>query len=120
MLVDKDTPDIHVKQLHIYGTLEVESENSIDHTIKAEVILVSGSMAQLVVGWPDKPYPNNVLIQLVGDHATEDVPISSSLNLGAKALGVFGKLQLYGEPRDIVWTSLSETLDLGQVGYSEF
>ena len=115
MLVDKDTPQIEVKRLNIYGTLEIGGDDTIDHVIKAEIILISGSMAQFIVGWPDKPYPNNLIIQLVGNHTTEDLPLTNSLNLGSKAIGVFGKLQLYGTSRgDVIWTTLSKTLEVGK------
>lgn len=115
MMISKDTPFIQVKRLNIYGTLEVNSDDATDHVIKAEIIFISGSMAQFIVGWPDKPYPNNLLIQLTGNHTTKDLPLTSSLNLGSKAIGVFGKLQLYGMPRsDVIWTTLSETLESGQ------
>ena len=73
---------------------------------------ISG-LGQLIIGYPDRPYPNNVLIQLVGNHTTKDLPITNSLNLGSKALGVFGNLNLYGKPIEVVWTSLSETMSVG-------
>lgn len=115
MMVDKDAPLIEIKRLNIYGTLEVGGDDTIDRVIKAEIIFISGSMAQFIVGWPDKPYPNNLIIQLMGNHTTEDLPLTSSLNLGSKAIGVFGKLQLYGTPRgDVSWTTLSETLEVGK------
>ena len=115
MLIDKDTLQIEVKRLNIYGTLEIGGDDAIDHVIKAEIILITGSMAQFIVGWPDKPYPNNLIIQLVGNHTTEDLPLTNSLNLGSKAIGVFGKLQLYGTSRgDVIWTTLSKTLEVGQ------
>ncbi|XP_066933159.1 fibrocystin-L-like [Clytia hemisphaerica] len=114
MMIDKDSPRVHVKRLNIYGTLEVDGDDGIDHEIKAEIIFVSGSLSQFIIGWPDKPYPNNVIIQLVGDHATEDLPLTSSLMLGSKAIGVFGKLQLYGKPRGATWTKLSKTLNSGE------
>ena len=117
MMIDKDAPLIEIKRLNVYGTLEVGGgDDEIDHVIKAEIIFISGSMAQFIVGWPDKPYPNNVIIQLMGNHTTEDLPLTSSLNLGSKAIGVFGKLQLYGKPRDgdIMWTILAETFEVGK------
>lgn len=69
-------------------------------------------MGQLIIGWPEKPYPNNVLIQLVGDHSTPDMPVTNDLNLGSKALGVFGNLMLFGK-NNTSWTSLDATLDAG-------
>lgn len=113
MLIDEKTEVIKLDQLHIFGTLEIDGDNDVNHVIQANIIFIAGPLGQLIVGWPDKPYPNTLLMQLTGDHNSKDMPITSSLNLGSKAIGVFGNMQLYGKPVPTVWTTLAETLDVG-------
>lgn len=40
------------------------------------------------------------------------MPVTNDLNLGSKALGVFGNLRLFGQP-NVAWTSLDATLAVG-------
>ena len=100
-----------LKRLFIYGVLELE--NGRDHTLRAEIVLISGLHGMLIAGWPDKPMPNNVIISLFGNHGTKDMPLTRNLNLGAKALGVFGRLQLFGKRHNVHWTRLSKTINVG-------
>ena len=100
-----------LKRLFIYGVLELE--NGRDHTLRAEIVLISGLHGMLIAGWPDKPMPNNVIISLLGNHNTKDMPLTRNLNLGAKALGVFGRLQLFGKRHNVHWTRLSKTINAG-------
>ena len=100
-----------LKRLFIYGVLELE--NGRDHTLRAEIILISGLHGMLIAGWPDKPMPNKVIISLLGNHDTKDMPLTNNLNLGAKALGVFGRLQLFGKRHNVHWTRLSKTINVG-------
>ena len=100
-----------LKRLFIYGVLELE--NGRDHTLRAEIVLISGLHGMLIAGWPDKPMPNNVIISLLGNHNTKDMPLTRNLNLGAKALGVFGRLQLFGKRHNVHWTRLAKTINTG-------
>ena len=100
-----------LKRLFIYGVLELE--NGRDHTLRAEIILISGLHGMLIAGWPDKPMPNKVIISLLGNHDTKDMPLTNNLNLGAKALGVFGRLQLFGKRHNVHWTRLAKTINTG-------
>ena len=100
-----------LKRLFIYGVLELE--NGRDHILRAEIILISGLHGMLIAGWPDKPMVNNVIISVLGNHDTKDMPLTSNLNLGAKALGVFGRLQLFGKRHNVHWTRLAKTINTG-------
>lgn len=93
MIVDTAIPKL--KRLYIYGTLEIPP--GMDHKIQAEIILISGLNGNLIVGWPDKPMVNNVIISLLGNHDTKDLVMPKGPVLGAKALGVFGRMQLFGK-----------------------
>ena len=57
--------------------------------------------------------PNNVIIRLLGDHDTKDLPLPRGPNLGSKALGVFGRLELWGRQHSVHWTRLSVTMEIG-------
>ena len=57
--------------------------------------------------------PNDVIIRLLGDHNTKDLPLPNGPNLGAKALGVFGRLDLFGRPHLVHWTKLNATMEIG-------
>lgn len=108
MVFDMQKPVI-LDRLYVYGALEFGNQ-TFDQVLKANVILISGLAGQLVVGFPDAPVLSNVLISLTGNHDTRDMPLNANLNLGSKALGVFGLLQMYGRPHKVHWTRLNETL----------
>eukprot|EP00795_Rhopilema_esculentum_P009048 gene9048-16692_t len=106
IVVDIQTP--RMDRLYIYGTLELE--NGRNHNISANMIFISGLYGSLVVGWPDKPMVNNVIIRLLGNHQTKDLALNNGLNVGAKALGVFARLQMFGKQRSVYWTALAQTV----------
>ena len=91
----------------IYGALELLDE--LDHTIEADTIIIAGG--RLVVGWPDMPFNNTAIFTLHGSRVSPEIilpPIGPVL--GAKAIGVFGQLILYGQERSVIWTHLAETV----------
>ena len=108
MVADTTLPVMKV--LYIYGTLELE--NGRNHKLQANIIIITGLSGMLIAGWADKPMPNNVLISLIGNHDTKDLPLPNGPNLGAKALGVFGRLQLFGKKHKIHWTRLAQSIDV--------
>ena len=59
-----DTKPAPLGRLYVYGILELE--NGRDHELKATHILISGLNGMIIVGWPDKPMLNNVIISLMG------------------------------------------------------
>ena len=104
MVLDEVPPLL--TRLYIYGVLEIGDE--IDNVLSAEIIMIQGDLAQLVAGFPDAPHTHKFDILLRGNHETPDQPLPDGPNLGAKALGVFGKLQLHGLDVGRTWTRLSE------------
>ena len=67
----------------------------------------------MIVGWKDKPHPGNVLISLQGNWDSPDMPLNYGPNVGSKAIGVFGSLEMHGTPRDVYWTRLNKTAEAG-------
>ena len=109
MVVDTDVPKLN--RLYIYGSLELQIGR--DHVISANLILITGQNGMLRVGYPNRTMPNDVIIRLLGNHDTPDLPLPRGPNLGAKALGVFGKLELFGRKHRVHWTRLSATMEIG-------
>ncbi|XP_054766411.2 fibrocystin-L-like [Lytechinus pictus] len=112
-IVANDTlPWMH--KLFIYGTLEID--DSKDMVINATYILIQGG--RLIAGFNEtRPFTHELRIILNGHHFTQDIPLPNGPNLGSKALGVFGTLDLHGVPRDVTWTHLASTVEAGD---SEF
>jgi len=104
MVLDENPPPMI--RLMIYGVLEIADE--MDMTLSAEIIMIQGDTAQLVAGTADAPYQHNFDLILMGNHETEDQPLPDGPNLGAKALGVFGMLQLHGKDVGRTWTRLAQ------------
>ena len=105
MVLDEVPPPL--TRLYIYGVLEVG--DTINNELSAEIVMIQGDLAQLVVGFSDAPHTHNFDLILRGNHTTPDQPLPDGPNLGAKALGVFGKLQMHGMDVGQTWTTLSET-----------
>ena len=84
-----------------------------DMQLSAEIILIQGDTAQLVAGTAEEPYQNNFELILRGNHTTPDQPLPNGPNLGAKALGVCGKLQMHGQDVGRTWTRLAATAAAG-------
>ncbi|XP_041477742.1 fibrocystin-L-like isoform X1 [Lytechinus variegatus] len=104
-----------MNKLFIYGALELSDGR--DFTLRATYILIQGG--RLIIGHNDSaPFTHNVRIILDGDHNTPDLPLTSNLNLGSKALGVFGALDIHGKAPDVTWTRLGATVNPGDSSIS--
>ena len=103
MVMDESPPPL--TRMYIYGVLEIDDQ--MDMTLSAEIILIQGDLAQLVAGTMDEPYQHNFELILRGNHYTEDQPLPNGPNLGAKALGVCGKLQMHGLDVGTTWSRLA-------------
>ncbi|XP_022094388.1 fibrocystin-L-like [Acanthaster planci] len=108
MLADVQLPVMN--KLVIYGGLEIE--DSQDNKLEATYILIQGG--RLVIGYSEeRPFQHEMKILLNGHHFTEQISLPSGPNLGSKALGVFGGLDIHGKNRSIYWTQLSATVSPG-------
>ena len=66
-----------------------------------------------MAGTAETPYQHNFEMILMGNHETPDQPLPNGPNLGAKALGVFGKLQMHGQDVGMSWTRLAQDSPAG-------
>jgi hypothetical protein len=105
-----DVPLPKLKVLRIEGGLELDA--GIDHYLEVEVIFINGG--QLIVGWEDKPILRNVSIVLTGEKSSPAFTLPDGLTkMGGKSIGVYGGLDLHGEPRSVVWTRLARSAMAG-------
>ena len=91
------------------GRLDVHGELLFDETkprtkLEAESVVVLGG--SLVAGSAAKPFLGDIEIVLNGDRFSPFVAVSEGLDTGNKALVVLGGMQLYGIPRNRLWTHL--------------
>ncbi|CAH1775752.1 unnamed protein product [Owenia fusiformis] len=108
MVADVQLP--WMKKLYIYGTLEIA--NTQDNILNCSHVLIQGG--RLIVGFNEtEPFLFNFQLILRGEHATPDMPLPEGPNMGAKALGVFGGLDIHGISRAVYWTQLSQTAQAG-------
>jgi hypothetical protein len=82
LIIDEPLP--RLTGLIIEGGLSAETDASLDLTIEADYIIVSG---RLVIGWPNEPFPGTAKILLHGDYSTLSYQVGSGPELGAKFLG---------------------------------
>ena len=109
MVMDMNQSRVIVNRLFVDGVLEFN--DSMSHHLTANIIFIRG---RLIAGWPTKPMLNTVTISLIGNHDSPDLPIANGPNVGAKSIGVFGSMQLYGRVPNTTWTRLSKTLWKGE------
>jgi hypothetical protein len=73
-------------KLVIYGVLELDGTNGTKNfVLNCTYIIIMGG--RLIVGWPDNPFPGQVLILLNGEHSTPRYPTTSGPPVGSKAIG---------------------------------
>ena len=56
-------------------------------------ILIQGPNARLIIGTENSPFTHDVVLTLTGRRNDVDLPLTRTLNLGSKAIGVFGNVR---------------------------
>ena len=109
VLIDTEIP--RIRRLFIEGELEIE--DSRDHTIEADLIVINGGA--LIAGSEENPFVNNIRFVLHGNNSSPEYRLDdmASPTVGAKAMGVFGQLILYSSVPNVTWTFLSEAAAAG-------
>jgi hypothetical protein len=99
-----------MKTLRIEGFLELDPATN--NKLQAEIIFINGG--QLIVGFEDTPVTANVDIVLKGTRGSINYTLPDGIgNIGGKAIGVYGGLDLHGAPRYPTWTQLKSTAQSG-------
>ena len=109
LIVDEPLPQLGSIIIYDYATLELQ--DTMDHVINCTHILIHGG--QLVAGEliDDIPpsFEHSITINLLGDTSTYDFPLPNGPIMGAKSIGVFGKLILNSHETASAWTKLNVT-----------
>ncbi|XP_042362122.1 fibrocystin-L-like [Plectropomus leopardus] len=122
VVLDSDTPPLN--KLTVVGVLEIpdDMKNSSSRparaapeysTVVVDAVYISIQGGRLIAGWDDEPFRGELHIKLRGNHRTPDWPLPNGPNQGSKVLGVFGTLELYGQPLNVYHTKLAATADAG-------
>ena len=108
-----DVSAIVVDNLTICGGLEFV--NGMNYVLDANLILILGA-GRLVVGYQNAPYTGSLVITLHGTAFSPEFQFKFPAQgpvVGAKAIGVFGQMSLYGKQRS-TWTRLAKPALVGQ------
>ena len=108
-VMDIDPPPL--KRIYLYGGLEIMDNE--DHKLEVEIILIQGG--KLECGTQDVPHINKFELVLHGNHLTEDQSLPNGPTLGAKALGVFGFLDMHGVDTGASFVKLASTAIAGDL-----
>ncbi|XP_035847175.1 fibrocystin-L-like [Sander lucioperca] len=122
VVLDINTPPLN--KLTVNGVLEIpDNMNSSSsrqaraapeyRTVVVDAVYISIQGGRLIAGWADEPFRGQLHIKLRGNHRTPDWPLPNGPNQGSKVLGVFGTLELYGQPHNVYHTKLAATADSG-------
>ncbi|KAM9385916.1 fibrocystin-L-like isoform 2-T2 [Pholidichthys leucotaenia] len=82
-------------------------------TVVVDAVYISIQGGRLIAGRNDEPFRGQLHIKLRGNHLTPDWPLPNGPNQGSKVLGVFGTLELYGQPHNVYHTKLAATANAG-------
>ena len=110
LIVDEVLPRLGVITLYQYATLELK--DTMDHVLNCSHIFLHGGqlIAGEVVNDVHPVFQHSITINLLGDTSTYDMPLpNNGPVMGAKAIGVFGRLILKGQDTTIAWTKLGAT-----------
>lgn len=114
LLVDTDTPSLAT--VFVYGVLEFE--DTMDHHFTANIIFIQGGTV-MAGNSETEPFAHQLTITLRGsrdpaDPDNKDMPMPyGTPNVGWKAIGVFGRLNLFGQPVASAWVKLAATAPAG-------
>ncbi|XP_034748677.1 fibrocystin-L-like [Etheostoma cragini] len=122
VVLDVNTPPLN--KLTIFGVLEIpDYMNSSSsrpsqaapeyRSVVVDAVYISIQGGRLIAGWADEPFRGQLHIKLRGNHRTPEWPLPNGPNQGSKVLGVFGTLELYGQPHNVYHTKLAATANAG-------
>uniref|UniRef100_A0A8C4N325 Polycystic kidney and hepatic disease 1 (autosomal recessive)-like 1 n=1 Tax=Eptatretus burgeri TaxID=7764 RepID=A0A8C4N325_EPTBU len=87
-----------LNKLIVFGVLEIADDiwNDGDKPVELRVTYLFIQGGRLVVGYENDPFDGEAIIFLEGNHHTQDWLLPGGGNLGSKAIGVFGGLDMHG------------------------
>ncbi|XP_044191170.1 PKHD1 like 1, tandem duplicate 1 [Thunnus albacares] len=117
VVLDSDIPPLN--KLTVLGVLEIPDSSRQarstpeNRTVVIDAVYISIQGGRMMAGRADEPFRGQLHIKLRGNHRTPDWPLPNGPNQGSKVLGVFGTLELYGQPHNVYHTKLAATADAG-------
>ncbi|XP_072303332.1 fibrocystin-L-like [Eucyclogobius newberryi] len=111
VVLDTSTPALN--KLTVNGVLEIPDDLNTPRPVVIDAIHILIKGGWLLAGSPESPFQGELHIKLRGNHRTPDWPLPNGPNLGSKALGVFGILDLYGKAPNVYHTKLSASSAAG-------
>ncbi|CAJ1082786.1 fibrocystin-L-like [Xyrichtys novacula] len=122
VVLDRNTPPLN--KLTINGVFEIpdtpmnasnrQSRSAPKYSsVVVDAFYISIQGGRLIAGKDDEPFRGQLQFKLRGNHRTQDWPLPNGPNQGSKVLGVFGTLELYGQPHNDYHTKLAATADAG-------
>ncbi|KAH3704517.1 hypothetical protein DPMN_079573 [Dreissena polymorpha] len=106
-----EAPIAKLGTLLLEGVLEFNNDLDAVYHIEADYIVIRGG--RLIIGWPDEPFLGQASITLRGNHDTPYFVPGEGPDLGSKAIGVYGGLDLFGKDVGRTWTQLAVTANVG-------
>ena len=108
VLLDIDPPNL--ASLIIDGELIFDSSRALN-TLNSYIIWVR--KGNITAGSPSIPFPNKIIINILGDKKSEGLIIDNFIEIGNKILAVTGTMNLYGQAPSVIWTKLSASALIG-------
>ena len=104
LLIDVDSTPV-LELVLVEGSLIFEPSTDPDHhrTFDAKYVFVNGGYME--VGTEEFPYTSKITITMHGDKLDPEI-----VDYGTKVIAVRnGILEMHGNPREVIWTSLAST-----------
>ncbi|XP_060573258.1 fibrocystin-L-like isoform X2 [Ruditapes philippinarum] len=111
VVVNRTTPFPKLGTILIEGVLEFFDTPGAVYEIEADFIIIKAG--RLIIGWPEDPFDGLATITLRGNQSSPYRIPGDGPVLGAKAIGVFGGLDLFGKDVGNTWTELATTATAG-------
>ena len=108
MLVDEPLPEFGQLIINAFATLAFE--DSMDHVVNCKNLFIRGG--EVLAGqyrdpeFTDPIFTHKLTFNLTGSHEDDDYQLPAGPKMGAKSIGVFGRLTLKSDDTEKPWTKL--------------
>ena len=113
LIVDEPLPTLGAITIYDFATLELQ--DTMDHVINCTHIFIHGGqlVAGELLGGVVPTFQHSITINLLGNTSTYDYPLPNGPVMGAKAIGVFGRMILNSQETTNAWSKIGETAGQG-------
>ncbi|XP_052804443.1 fibrocystin-L-like isoform X2 [Mya arenaria] len=110
-VVINQTYDIELGVITVEGGLEIDYLSGHVFVVKFKFLILLGG--QLNVGWASNPMLSDVTFVMLGDSMSTPYTELAGYSLGVKAMGIYGKLEVYGKDIGKTFSLLTATATAG-------